>query len=70
MSAAADKKNVFAYAMAYVNESTSESYNIIVDSIKDFYESPHTINNKAHYSFTIEIGSSNKYSARLRFQTP
>lgn len=50
--------------MADVNESTSESDNIIVSGITDYSESPHTINKKA-YNFTIGKGASNEYSARL-----
>lgn len=52
--------------MADVNEPTSKSDNIIVDSTKDFSDSPHTINKKA-YSFTIGKWSKNEYSARLGF---
>lgn len=43
ISASADKKNVFSYVMEDVNKSTSETNNIIVDSIKDYSKSPHTI---------------------------
>ena len=64
ISGAADKKDVFAYVMADVNESTSESNNIIVSGITHYSESPYTINKKA-YNFTIGKGSSNEYSARL-----
>lgn len=52
--------------MADVNEPTSKSDNTIVDSTKDFSDSPHTITKKA-YSFTIGKGSNNEYSARLGF---
>lgn len=64
ISAAGDKKNVFAYVMADVNESTSESDNIIVGGITDYSVSSYSINKKG-YNFKIGKGASNEYSSRL-----
>ena len=50
--------------MADVNESTSESDNIIVSSITDFSESLHPISKKAN-NFKIGKDPNNRYSARL-----
>lgn len=61
ISAAANKKNFFAHVMGDVNESCSESDTIIVDSIKDFADSPHLINKKG-YNFTIGKDPNNRYS--------
>lgn len=47
--------------MGDVNESCSESDTIIVDSIKDFADSPHLINKKG-YNFTIGKDPNNRYS--------
>ena len=65
LSQSGAQKNMFPYLMANVNESSSES-NIVVNGIKRFTRSPHSIFKNA-YKFTMGKDVRNRYASRLGF---